>query len=94
MGQSHKGVLSYIDRLEWDYLGYISVLYRYAARTLGARASFTIIAICTNKKSRVDPDCSYVLDLLRRALNTRFAQNGSHEVSFIEKPFDTDAHKN
>ena len=69
LGPGHKGILSYVDQIERSFPGYLRVLCRYVVRTLGARASFAMLAICVNKKSRMDSDFVCILNLSRRMLN-------------------------
>jgi len=73
--------------------GYLQMLYRYAIHTLGNKEIFMALCICTNQRSCVDTELRDNLSLTRRILNEWFASNGGTEISQLEKPLDTAAHK-
>jgi len=82
----HAGSVSYVEKIEERYPGYVRELWRYAIRTLGAGATYNELAECINAKSAVPGEDCPELSLSRRQLRNWFRSQGGIERSSKERP--------
>ena len=72
---------------------YLHELFRYAQRIRGGKESFKVLADTMNEKSDVPGEVRPTVHLSRHQLMVWFYKNNSTQRSPIEKPLDTDKHK-
>ena len=68
-------------------------MFRYAQRILGSKASYKALAETMNWKSDVPGEIRTTLSLRYHQVRSWFISEGGKEYSPIEKPLDTDEHK-
>ena len=79
--------------IENKHPGYLHMLYRYAIYTPGNKVSCAALCIYINQRSYINTKLRENVSLMRRMLNKLFVSNGGTEISPLEKPLDTAAHK-
>ena len=85
--------VKYVDVIENNYPGYLHTLFRKAIKLKGPKASFTQLALAMNEISNTVSELRPALTLHRLQLNRWFCSQGGKEISGLEKPLDSDKHK-
>ena len=90
---NHAGTRKITDKISCLYPCYLTQLFRYAQKTLGAKAGFAELTEAMNMKSAITTEERPTLNLHRLQVHRWFVSQGGKECSPVEKPLDTPTHK-